>query len=63
LSKFGDMSGEYEHYLEDLRWAEEMRLGRWVAPKLDRRCYRDRHKTPEYPAGWRAAVRGIQSAP
>lgn len=52
LSKFDEFSGEYEHRIDDLRWANG------IANKIERHVYRDRHETPKSaPRGrWRSIV-------
>lgn len=53
LSKFNDMSGEYEHSIEDIRWAS-------YTDQVTRRIFRDRGQSPKSKApvgtGWRAIV-------
>lgn len=46
-SKFDDMSGEYEHRVDDQRWA------RW---HVAWQAYRDRWRPPRKPEGWRAKI-------
>ena len=58
LSKFNEFSGEYEHRIDDARWAEG------IVGKLTRVIYRDRHTAPRPAIGdrWRAIV-AAPSAP
>jgi hypothetical protein len=53
LSKFDDVSGEYEHPLEDYRWDQG---------QITYCVYRDRHVPPsKKPAGWRDRISTIES--
>jgi hypothetical protein len=51
LSKFDDMTGEYEHNVDDTKWATES-----VTPKF----YRARGKEPRYSREWEKQVRRIE---
>jgi len=52
LSKFNDVSGEYEHKIDDVRWADGF------VGNLTHMIYRDRHAAPRAAVGdsWRAIV-------
>jgi hypothetical protein len=52
LSKFDDVSGEYEHRIDDLRWAS----GRGMLRKI----YRDRHDLPRRHPTWRQSLAAIE---
>lgn len=54
LSKFDDVSGEYEHKIDDLRWA----AGR----KMSRRIFRDRHVLPKKHPDWRETLLMLEKA-
>lgn len=51
LSKFNDISGEFEHLLDDTSWADPA----WHYGRVTYRVYRDRAQTPRGP-GWQAAL-------
>jgi hypothetical protein len=51
LSKFNDISGEFEHLLDDTSWADPA----WHYGRVTYCVYRDRGQAPRGP-GWQAAL-------
>lgn len=51
LSKFDDLTGEYEHRVNDTRWTPEYMTWKY---------YRARGKEPSYSAEWEKAVRRVE---
>ena len=56
LSKFNDISGEFEHLIDDTSWADP----RWHYGRVTYRVFRDRSQVPRGP-GWRAALIAVGS--
>lgn len=52
-SKFDDISGEYEHNLEDLRWAP------FKSSTISKRFFRDRQRAPQRRT-WKAAIARVE---
>lgn len=51
LSKFDDVSGEYEHRLGDYRWAHAA---------VEYKVYRERHQEPRGKPDWKARITEIE---
>lgn len=51
LSKFNDISGEFEHLIDDTSWADPA----WHYGRVTYRVFRDRSQAPRGP-GWKAAL-------
>jgi hypothetical protein len=52
-SKFDDISGEYEHNLEDLRWIP------FKTSTIEKRFYRDRQRPPQE-RSWRSSIARLE---
>lgn len=55
LSKFNDISGEFEHLIDDTSWADP----KWHEGRVTYRVFRDRSQAPRGP-GWRASLITLQ---
>jgi len=51
LSKFDDVSGEYEHNMQDFRWD---------GSELAMRFYRDRSQLPKHPPKWKTRIARLE---